>query len=87
MFKYEQNTSHSSIIVKQVGLNFNSFIPSENLNENNPSFHFFQQKFILLLENYTNKIKQLDIYKELIEVSLSLLRIFLMLNSSFSKSD
>ena len=82
MIENEQTTSNSFKILKK---NLNSCITTQYLNEKDSSITLFKQKFILLLENYTNKIKKLNVYNQFIKVLYYLIRIFLISNSSFSE--
>ena len=63
MYKIEESLTNFEI--KQVGL---SNKVNNNLTDLNNSIKLFDQKFMLHLDNYTNIIKQLDKYKEILQV-------------------
>jgi len=63
MYKNEELVSN--IEIKKVSL---STKITNSLNENTNSVKLFEQKFMLFLDNYTNNIKQIDKYNDIIQV-------------------
>ncbi len=69
MFNNEENNFNSNITYKHVGFNQISCVKlSDSSKETNSIINQISQKLILLLDNYTNKIKQLEVYKALLKV-------------------